>query len=71
MDNCTHQTAPTEFAEPAGIHFAHPRFANRRVGVTIDIPLLFFMRFTGAIDHWDPWFTRRICPGARSDHRSS
>jgi hypothetical protein len=29
------------------------RFAYRRFGVTIDIPLLFFMHFTGTMDHWD------------------
>jgi len=27
--------------------------AYRRFGVTIDIPLLFFMHFTGTMDHWD------------------
>ncbi len=57
MSNYTHQTAPTQFVEAAGIRFAYRRFANRRSGVTIDIPLLFFMHFTG----------RRICPGPRSD----
>ena len=44
MSNYTHQTAPTEFVEAAGI-----RFAYRRFGVTIDIPLLFFMHFTGVV----------------------
>jgi pimeloyl-ACP methyl ester carboxylesterase len=48
----THQTAPTQFIEAAGI-----RFAYRRFGVTIDIPLLFFMHFTGTMDHWDPAVT--------------
>jgi pimeloyl-ACP methyl ester carboxylesterase len=48
----THQTAPTQFIEVAGI-----RFAYRRFGVTIDIPLLFFMHFTGTMDHWDPAVT--------------
>jgi hypothetical protein len=32
MSNYTHQTAPTQFVEAAGI-----RYANRRFGVTIDI----------------------------------
>src|SRR5579862_1894463 len=51
----THQTAPTQFIEAAGIRFAYRRFTNRRLGVTIDdIPLLFFMHFTGTMDHWDP-----------------
>src|SRR5580704_16880378 len=55
--NYTHQTAPTQFVEAAGIRFAYRRFANRRFGVTIDIPLLFFMHFTGTMDHWDPALT--------------
>jgi NAD(P)-dependent dehydrogenase (short-subunit alcohol dehydrogenase family) len=45
----THQTAPPQFVEAAGI-----RFGYRRFGVAIDIPLLFFMHFTGTMDHWDP-----------------
>src|SRR5579862_6696658 len=54
----THQTAPTQFIEAAGIRFAYRRFTNRRLGVTIDdIPLLFFMHFTGTMDHWDPAVT--------------
>src|SRR5260221_3911909 len=52
MNNCTHKTAPTQFVEAAGI-----RFAYRRFGATIDIPLLFFMHFTGTMDHWDPAVT--------------
>src|SRR5882724_12883325 len=57
MGNYTHQTAPTQFVEAAGIRFAYRRFANRRFGVTIDIPLLFFIHFTGTMDHWDPALT--------------
>src|ERR1700737_2934545 len=57
MSDYTHQTAPTQFVEAAGIRFAYRRFANRRFGVTIDIPLLFFMHFTGTMDHWDPALT--------------
>ena len=48
----THQTAPTQFIEAASI-----RFAYRRFGVSTDIPLLFFMHFTGTMDHWDPALT--------------
>jgi len=48
----THQTVPTQFVEAAGI-----RFAYRRFGATTDIPLLFFMHFTGTMDHWDPAMT--------------
>jgi pimeloyl-ACP methyl ester carboxylesterase len=54
VSNCTHQTAPTQFVEAAGIRFAYRRFANGRFGAKIDIPLLFFMHFTGTMDHWDP-----------------
>src|SRR5216684_2078907 len=57
MINYTHQTAPTQFVEAAGIRFAYRRFANRRFGGKIDIPLLFFMHFTGTMDHWDPAVT--------------
>ena len=52
MNKYTHQTAPTHFVEAAGI-----RFAYRRFGAKIDIPLLFFMHFTGTMDHWDPALT--------------
>src|ERR1700726_272591 len=57
MPNYTHQTAPTQFVEAAGIRFAYRRFTNRRFGANIDIPLLFFMHFTGTMDHWDPAVT--------------
>src|SRR6266852_4005752 len=57
MSNYKHQTAPTQFVEAAGIRFAYRRFANRRFGAKIDIPLLFFMHFTGTMDHWDPALT--------------
>ena len=53
----THQTAPTQFVEANGIRFAYRRFANRSAGVPIDVPLLFFMHFTGTMDHWDPALT--------------
>jgi pimeloyl-ACP methyl ester carboxylesterase len=48
---------PTQFVEAAGIRFAYRRFANRRFGAKIDIPLLLFMHFTGTMDHWDPALT--------------
>src|SRR3984893_16685916 len=48
----THQTAPTQFVEASGIRFAYRRF-GRKGGV----PLLFFMHFTGTMDHWDPAVT--------------
>src|SRR5437868_13784986 len=52
MSSYTHKTAPTQFVVAAGIHFAYRRF-----GAKIDIPLLFFMHFTGTMDHWDPAVT--------------
>jgi len=52
MTNYTHQTAPTQFVEAAGI-----RFAYRRFGTKGGVPLLFFMHFTGTMDHWDPALT--------------
>ena len=57
MSSCSHQTAPTQFVEAAGIRFAYRRFGNHRAGVTTDIPLLFFIHFTGTMDHWDPRLT--------------
>src|ERR1700720_1537143 len=57
MINYTHQTAPTQFVEAAGIRFAYRRFTNRRFSGKIDIPLLFFMHFTGTMDNWDPAVT--------------
>ncbi len=57
MSNYTHHTALTQVVEAAGIRFAYRRFANRRFGVKIDIPLLFFMHLTGTMDHWDPAVT--------------
>ena len=52
MTQHTHQTAPTQFVEAAGI-----RFAYRRFGKTGGVPLVFNMHFTGTIDHWDPLVT--------------
>jgi pimeloyl-ACP methyl ester carboxylesterase len=48
----THQTAPTQFADGAGI-----RFAYRRFGKSQGVPLVFFQHFTGTIDNWDPAVT--------------
>jgi NAD(P)-dependent dehydrogenase (short-subunit alcohol dehydrogenase family) len=52
MSNYTHQTAPTQIVEAAGIRFAYRRFANRRFGVTIDIPLLFFASLASDSARW-------------------
>ena len=48
----SHQTAPTQFVDSAGI-----RFAYRRFGKTGGAPLVFNMHFTGTMDHWDPAVT--------------
>jgi len=52
MSSHNHQTAPTQFTEAAGI-----RFAYRRFGKDAGVPLLFFVHFTGTMDHWDPALT--------------
>jgi pimeloyl-ACP methyl ester carboxylesterase len=44
-----HTTAPTQFIEANGIHFAYRRF-GREEGK----PLLFMQHFRGGMDHWDP-----------------
>jgi pimeloyl-ACP methyl ester carboxylesterase len=48
----THQTAPTQFVDAAGV-----RFAYRRFGKSGGVPLIFNMHFTGSMDHWDPAMT--------------
>jgi pimeloyl-ACP methyl ester carboxylesterase len=52
MTRYTHQTAPTQFVEAAGI-----RFAYRRFGKPGGAPLVFNMHFMGTMDHWDPAVT--------------
>jgi pimeloyl-ACP methyl ester carboxylesterase len=52
MTQYSHQTAPTQFVEAAGI-----RFAYRRFGKPGGTPLVFNMHFTGTMDHWDPLVT--------------
>ena len=48
----THQTAPTQFVEANGIRFAYRRFGN-----AVGVPLVFNQHFTGTLDHWDPAVT--------------
>jgi pimeloyl-ACP methyl ester carboxylesterase len=48
----THQTAPTQFVEAAGVRFAYRRF-GRKAG----LPLVMNMHFRGTLDHWDPAIT--------------
>jgi pimeloyl-ACP methyl ester carboxylesterase len=52
MTQHTHQTAPTQFVEAAGVRFAYRRFGRSR-----GEPLVFNMHFTGTMDHWDPLVT--------------
>ena len=52
MSTYNHQTAPTQFTEAGGIRFAYRHFGKKG-----SVPLLFFMHFTGTMDHWDPALT--------------
>jgi pimeloyl-ACP methyl ester carboxylesterase len=49
MDEFTHDTAPTQYAEGGGI-----RFAYRRFGIPGRPPLVFFQHFMGTLDDHDP-----------------
>ena len=49
MTHFTHDTAPTQYAEAAGI-----RFAYRRFGIPGRPPLVFFQHFMGTLDDHDP-----------------
>jgi pimeloyl-ACP methyl ester carboxylesterase len=48
----THETAPTQFVETNGI-----RFAYRRFGKAVGVPMIFNQHFQGTLDHWDPAVT--------------
>ena len=52
MTQHSHQTAPTQFVDAAGV-----RFAYRRFGRSGGVPLIFNIHFTGTMDHWDPAVT--------------
>jgi pimeloyl-ACP methyl ester carboxylesterase len=52
MTQHSHQTAPTQFVEANGIRFAYRRFGN-----AVGVPLVFNQHFTGTMDHWDPAVT--------------
>lgn len=52
MTEHTHNTAPTQFVEAAGI-----RFAYRRFGKPGAVPLVFNQHYTGTMDYWDPAVT--------------
>ena len=48
----THVSAPTQFVQASGI-----RFAYRRFGQDIGVPLVFMPHFRAGMDHWDPAVT--------------
>src|SRR5712691_5578926 len=52
MTQHSHQTAPPQFVDAAGV-----RFAYRRFGKSGGVPLVFNQHFTGTMDHWDPAVT--------------
>src|ERR1700684_1012745 len=52
MTKYTHQTAPTQFLEANGIHFAYRRF-----GKANGVPLVFNQHYIGNMDYWDPTVT--------------
>jgi pimeloyl-ACP methyl ester carboxylesterase len=52
MPQHSHQTAPTQFVDAAGI-----RFAYRRFGKSGGVPLVLNVHFIGTMDHWDPLVT--------------
>jgi len=45
----THQSAPTRFIDAKGI-----RFAYRRIGPSLGVPLVLLQHFRGNMDNWDP-----------------
>jgi len=47
-----HQTAPTQFVNANGIHFAYRRF-----GKAGGVPLVFNQHYIGTMDYWDPAVT--------------
>ena len=51
MNDHTHDTAPTQFAEAGGIRFAYRRFGNPD---TSRSPVVFFQHFIGNLDDHDP-----------------
>jgi pimeloyl-ACP methyl ester carboxylesterase len=51
----SHQTAPTQYIDTAGVTFAYRRFGKRN-----GIPLVFNVHFLGTMDHWDPFITDGI-----------
>jgi pimeloyl-ACP methyl ester carboxylesterase len=51
MNSYLYDTVPTQTVEANGV-----RYAYRRFGTHQGVPLVFFQRFRGTVDHWDPAF---------------
>lgn len=49
MQNFTYDEIPDRAVEAHGV-----RYAYRRFGAASGVPLVFFQRFRGTMDHWDP-----------------
>ena len=60
IDTYTHETAPTQYIDVAGVPFAYRTF-----GKADGLPLLFLQHFTGTMDNWDPLVTN----GLAQNHR--
>jgi pimeloyl-ACP methyl ester carboxylesterase len=55
MTHFTYDKIPDQAVEANGV-----RYAYRRFGAATGIPLVFFQRFRGTMDHWDPVFLEVI-----------
>ncbi|MDT5077112.1 MAG: hypothetical protein QOJ80_1749 [Mycobacterium sp.] len=55
IDPATHNTAPNEFVEVAGVTYAYRRF-----GAPSGVPVLFLQHLRGSMDYWDPAVTDGI-----------
>lgn len=53
--NDTHDEVPNQIIEANGV-----RYTYRRFGDATGVPLVFFQRFRGTMDHWDPAFIEPI-----------
>ncbi|MGD1224954.1 alpha/beta fold hydrolase [Streptomyces krungchingensis] len=55
MTTHAHTTAPTQYIEAEGV-----RYAYRRFGAEIGVPLLMLPHFRAGMDHWDPLVTNGL-----------
>jgi pimeloyl-ACP methyl ester carboxylesterase len=58
MNDCTDQTAPTQFVETNGIRFTYRRFGKKE-----SVPLVFNPHILGNLDSWDPAVTDGLAQG--------